>query len=282
MLRRPLVTLALLGPLLGGCDRFRTPPTPPRPRAVLPTAVTLNPTEDGWVLAATLTDGEQRDRAVVLVHQLASDRREWEPLLHRLRAPPAVTTLAVDLRGHGDSLRGPLGEGVQWTRFGTDPTAWGGVVKDVQAAVAYLAQQGVSRVVFVGSSLGASACVGATAGAVRVDGLVLLSPGLNYHGLEVRPSFASFLRAGGGGRRALVLGAAGDPPAAEAVPALAALGPGRVDAELFAGERRHGVSLCNARPARWDRVETFIRDALDARRPVAAPTAPAARPAGAR
>lgn len=273
MLRRRLVTLALLWPLLGGCDRFRAQPPPPRPRAVLPTAVTLSPTEDGWVLAATLTDGDQRDRAVILVHQLASDRREWEPLLHRLRAPPAVTTLALDLRGHGDSLRGPMGEGTQWTRFGTDPGAWGGVVKDVQAAVAYLAQQGVSRVVLVGSSLGASACVGATASAGRVDGLVLLSPGLNYHGLEIRPGFGAYLRAGGVSRRALILGAAGDPPAAEAIPALASLGAGRVESELFAGERRHGVSLCNARPARWDRIETFVREALDARRPAPAPPA---------
>jgi pimeloyl-ACP methyl ester carboxylesterase len=278
MLERRLVTLALLWPLLGGCDRFRAQPPPARPRALLPTAVTLAPTADGWVLAATLTEGEQRDRAVVLVHQLASDRREWEPLLHRLRASPAVTTLAIDLRGHGESLRGPLGEGVQWTRFGTDPAAWGGVVRDVQAAVAYLTQQGVSRVVLVGSSLGASACVGALQGAGRVDGLVLLSPGLNYHGLEVRPGFAAYLRAAGGSR-AFVLGAAGDPPAAEAVPALTALGVGRVEAELVAGERRHGVSLCNARPARWDRVETFVRNALDARRPVAAP---AARPTGGR
>lgn len=273
MLERRLLTLALLWPLMGGCDRFRAQPPPPRPRAVLPTAVTLPPTADGWVLGATLTEGEHRDRGVILVHQLASDRREWEPLLHRLRAAPAVTTLAIDLRGHGESLRGPMGEGVQWTRFGADSAAWGGVVRDVQAAVAYLAQLGVSRVVLVGSSLGASACVGATAGADRIDGLVMLSPGLSYHGLEVRPTFAAYLRGGGASRRALVLGASGDPPAAEAVPALAALGGGRVEAELFTGERRHGVSLCNARPARWDRVESFVRNALDARRPQGASTA---------
>lgn len=279
MLERRLLTLALLWPLMGGCDRFRAQPPPPRPRAVLPTAVSLPATTDGWVLAATLTEGEQRDRAVVLVHQLASDRREWEPLLHRLRAAPAVTTLAVDLRGHGDSLRGPMGEGVQWTRFGTDSAAWGGVVRDVQAAVSYLAQLGVSRVVLVGSSLGASACVGATVGEGRVDGLVLLSPGLNYHGLEVRPGFAAFLRAPSATRRALILGTAGDPPAAEAVPALTALGGGKVESELFAGERRHGVSLCNAHPARWDRVESFVRTSLDLRRPQ---TAPAARPNGGR
>lgn len=271
--------LALLVPLSAGCDLFRRDP-PPRavPRSALPTAVSLPPTPDGWALVGTLSQGSVSDRAVILVHQLASDRREWEPLLHRLRAPPAVTTLALDLRGHGDSVRGPLGDGVSWTRFGTDPAAWSGVVTDVDVAVRHLTQQGVRRFVLVGSSLGASACVGVASTRSEVGALVLLSPGLRYHGINVREPFGAFLRTADVGRRALVLGAAGDAPAAEAVPVLASLGVGRVEAELFPGERRHGVSLCNARPTRWDRVEAFVREALELRR--ATPPAAPARDGG--
>ena len=267
MSRLSLVSLAIVGPLVGGCDLFtRDPPQRPPARSVNPAQTVLPATDDGWSLAATFTQGDAVDRAVILAHQLASDRREWEPLLHRLRAPPAVTTLTVDLRGHGESVRGPLGDPVSWTSFGTDGAAWSGVVRDIEGAVRHLSRQGVRRVVLVGSSLGASACVRVGATRADVAAMVLISPGLRYHGIEVRDAFGAFIRGGERARRVMILGAAEDAPVAEAIPALSAAGVGRVEAETFAGERRHGVSLCNAHPERWDRVEAFIREVLELRR----------------
>lgn len=270
-MRRSLGFIVALEWLASGCDRFRAdPPAAAVVRRHEPEQVVLPATDDRWIPKATLVRGAEADRAVVLVHQLASDRREWAPLVHRLRESPAVTTLALDLRGHGESTHGPMGAAVSWTSFGTDPAAWAGVERDVLSAMVYLAGLPVRRVVLVGSSIGASACARVAASRPEVEALVMISPGLNYQGLEVRDQLSRFLRDPRGSRRVLLLGTAGDPPVAEALPVLASLGVGRVESSLFAGERRHGVSLCNTRAERWDRVETFIREALDARR--SAPT----------
>ena len=61
-------------------------------------------TPDGYVLSGTLTVPETRGKhpAVILVHQFRSDRSGWAPLVEKLNAR-GVATLALDLRGHGQS-----------------------------------------------------------------------------------------------------------------------------------------------------------------------------------
>lgn len=269
-MRRRLGLLAVLIPFAPGCDRFgRHDPPPAVVQRHEPEQVQLPPTSDRWVPRATLVRGATPERAVLLVHQLASDRSEWAPLVHRLREAPAITTLALDLRGHGESTLGPMGNAVSWTTFGTDASQWAGVVRDVTSAMVYLGQLQATRVVLVGSSIGASACARVASSRPEVEGLVMISPGLNYQGIDAREPFSAFMSGGHPPHRALLLGTAGDPPAAEALPVLARLGVGRVESSLFPNERRHGVSLCNTRSERWDRIESFIRQTLDA--PRAAP-----------
>jgi pimeloyl-ACP methyl ester carboxylesterase len=65
-----------------------------------------------------------------------STRSEWAPLLDRLHAHPALSTLALDLRGHGASTAGPDGTTLSYATF--DAAAWAGTAQDVLAAVAYV------------------------------------------------------------------------------------------------------------------------------------------------
>src|SRR5687767_13271715 len=67
-------------------------------------------TSDGVTIGATLRPGgDRRAPAVILVHQLATDREEWAPVIAKLAEPPGLTVLAIDLRGHGESTAGPEG-----------------------------------------------------------------------------------------------------------------------------------------------------------------------------
>lgn len=63
-------------------------------------------TPDGYTLSGTLTVPATRGRhpAVLLVHPFQSNREGWDPLVAKLNER-GLATLALDLRGHGRSLR---------------------------------------------------------------------------------------------------------------------------------------------------------------------------------
>nr|MBK7070627.1 hypothetical protein [Deltaproteobacteria bacterium] len=118
--------------LLGGCKRWRgggedagVPDAGPRG----PALVQLPPTEERWQWVGTLYPGaDGQTGAVLLLHQLGSNRAEWQPLIDRLQQPPAITVLSLDLRGHGDSVRGPQSDRQTWEGFGEDPARWAGLL----------------------------------------------------------------------------------------------------------------------------------------------------------
>ncbi len=242
-----------------------------RPSRPVPVSIQLPPTVDRWRPWATVAAGARPDLAVVLVHQLGSNRREWQPLVARLQQRDAITTLALDLRGHGDSVRGPRDERVSWESFGTDPERWMAAAYDVLAAVTYLRSQGAVRVVIVGSSMGASAALLAATGTLppgaptlldppEVNGLALLSPGLAYRGVDIREPMETWLTR----RRPLLLFAGErDGTSADAVSVLAPVQGQGLDRAVFPGASEHGVALCNAVPDRWVRLERWIRQTLD-------------------
>lgn len=285
---KPAPAVAFLAALLGAAchrtdgshDAAAERAGPSRP---VPVAIQLPPTVDRWRPWATVVAGARPDLGVVLVHQLGSNRREWQPLVDRLARGSAVTTLALDLRGHGDSVRGPRDEEVRWESFGTDPARWMGAAYDVMAAVTYLRAQGATRVVVVGSSVGATAALLAGTATLppgaaplldppEVHGLALVSPGLAYRGVDIREPMDVWLSRG---HPLLLLAGELDGPSAEAVSVLAPARALNVRREVFAGAAEHGVALCNAAPDRWTALERWIRQTLDP-----APPAPLVQPPG--
>lgn len=287
--RRPALCSVLLASLaLAACERRAAsppaePPTartaersaaepgtareaPPVPSA--PVEVEI-PTEDGIVVHGTLYPGASREApAVILVHQLGSTRAEWAPLVEALRAPPALTVLAIDLRGHGASTQGPRGD-ISYGAFDTD--AWALTSIDVITAAFYL-QNGPapvrpSRVAAVGSSIGATAVVRAGVNVASLDPLVLLSPGRAYHGVDgILPALDL------GARLVLAVSARDEVDSTETAAALARITHGR--AEVVDGGA-HGVALFAARETLVEELATFLREGL-ARAPGPAPSVPAA------
>ncbi len=255
-------------------------------------------TSDGWTLVADLRQGSPTRPAVVLVHQLSSNRGEWAPLIARLhRGNTPYTTLTLDARGHGESTRGPDGP-TRWQQFGNDSSRWDGMRRDVAAAISYLRAQHLdsSGFVLVGSSIGSTAVVRAAADEPAVLKLVMLSPGLAYRGLdtlEPLQRYASaerpvFLVAGDGDNtsadaahalaaraRGVDRNAIGDSLRADAGTAPDAVGAAGPDAErvheqIVTGTGAHGVALAapGVHPALWDEIAAWIDTA---------PIAPSAR-----
>ncbi len=232
-----------------------------------PVTLRLPATRDGWQLAATLWSGAPGapTGAVLLLHQLGSDRDEWRPLVERLQRAPAVMVLALDLRGHGDSVQGPTSTHQRWEEFGDDATRWVGVAVDAAAGLRPLVGVGGARtVVAIGSSLGGSAAFAGLASEPRVVGLGWVSPGLAYRGLDAVAPLHEFVSAPTAARRSLwMIAAEGDPGSTAAMATLAgAAGSVPVVRTVVAGSDAHGVALLNADPARWDALDRWARDAL--------------------
>ena len=154
--------------------------------------VTLQ-TSDGFTLSGTFmeTAGSSPFPACLLVHEVGKDRTVYAELQQKL-SDAGIDSLAIDLRGHGKSN---AGGSIDYHNFSEDQQ-WVAMSADLAAGLAWLrAQPSVdkTRIGIVGASIGANLAV-ITAADDMIGGaeppvacLALLSPGLNYHG--VQPNF---------------------------------------------------------------------------------------------
>jgi dienelactone hydrolase len=130
-------------------------------------------TDDGVTLAATWYEPSSRPApAVVLVHMLGRNRRDWDALASRL-ASEGIGALALDLRGHGES------QGL--------PSDLAAMVQDVRTARRFVSTRpdAGGRIGILGASLGATLAVIEAVDDQAVASVALLSPSLDYRGLRV-------------------------------------------------------------------------------------------------
>ncbi|OGR91558.1 MAG: hypothetical protein A2V88_12375 [Elusimicrobia bacterium RBG_16_66_12] len=141
-------------------------------------------TPDGWTLSADYHPPRRGGMVLVLAHGVGSSKREWERFAARLSSE-GVGSLAVDLRGHAESTKGPNGER-DFKDF--DATGeWVKAVADLRAAAAWLEARGVkpSRIAFGGASIGANLASQVSADREKAPCLLLLSPGPDYRGVRL-------------------------------------------------------------------------------------------------
>ncbi|MBI4059997.1 MAG: alpha/beta fold hydrolase [Elusimicrobia bacterium] len=195
-------------------------------------------TRDGWTIAAAYRPASKGAATVVLAHGVGSAGGEWARFAERLAAS-GVGTLALDLRGHAGSRRGPPGS----TDFaGFDARGWSSAVEDLRAAAAWLRARGVpdSRIAFGGASIGANLASLAAAERKSAPFLLLLSPSGDYRGVPLK------MRAG---LKAL---AAASPADSRAFVGVKELEGRKLSAALYA-PRGHGVQMFDD-PATFERV----------------------------
>ncbi len=254
--------LVLLAPLpLAARKRRRRPAEPtPVPRPADSYRVTIA-TKDGVLLAASWrpVPSEPGAPAVLLLNDFSRERREWEPLAPDFERR-GLATLAVDLRGHGESIRRSGGGRIAISpKLLADP---GGFPRDVDAACAWLRTH-TGKVGVLGLSLGGNLAVLATASGEADAGVAVSASRDRLDALAgKRPTRA---------RAILFLAAEADPGRAESARAFltAAAEPKRL--LLFAGPA-HDLQLFLDHPE----AKTAALDWLAAQLGAVLPPAPAA------
>lgn len=144
-------------------------------------------TDDGVTIAATFYRPSklrmEKVPVVILLHALGRTRSDWAAFAKECTAE-GYAALAIDLRGHGESLSFPGGVRT-WQEF-TD-FDFKAMHRDVKAAAAWITSRreaNEDRIAIVGASIGANLAINYSITDPRVRTVVLLSPGLNYRGVE--------------------------------------------------------------------------------------------------
>ncbi|MHB8798244.1 MAG: alpha/beta hydrolase [Thermoanaerobaculia bacterium] len=250
--------------------RRKPAPIPAVPRPYDPFEVTF-PTADGVRLHATWkpSPAGAGAPAVLLVHAFSRERRDLAELADELGAR-GFSTLAVDLRGHGESV---------WkggSRIGLSPslqTSPSGFPRDVEAACAWLRSR-APRIGVVGLSLSGNLAALATATGWADAGVAVSAYAERLPALAGSRPTAS--------RGLLVLASEADPGRADSARTLDAAGRDPKAVVLFPGAA-HALDLLTLEPDAKKAAIEWLEARLAPIPPfpvaTAAPEAPEAAPA---
>lgn len=138
-------------------------------------------TSDGVEIVGDYYTGSG-DKGALLLHMMPANRESWWGFALKLQER-GFHVLAIDLRGHGESAGGPEG----YKNF-TDEEHQASV-RDVKSGVQFLKNKGVidEELIIIGASIGANLALWYALDHTEIKRIVLLSPGLNYKGIETEP-----------------------------------------------------------------------------------------------
>jgi len=224
-----------------------------RPAGPGDTARTISlTTSDGVTIAATVYPVDAPDPpGLILIHMLGADRWTWEPVARRAQRA-GYLCLAFDMRGHGESrTRGS--ETLSYRQF--TATDWRGVAADIDAAKRALLQQGADpdNVALVGASVGANLALAYAADHGDVPAVVLVSPGLDYKGVQAEDALLAY-----GRRPVLLMTSEGDSYSAMSCTKLKRAAPGLCELREYKGAT-HGTALLDASTTAVEQVFLWLK-----------------------
>jgi dipeptidyl aminopeptidase/acylaminoacyl peptidase len=201
---------------------------------------------DGLKLVGTLyTPGDSPSPwpVVILLHMMWGDRGSWEDFSIQLTdADYAVFT--VDMRGHGDT-----GGELDWELAGNDlQQIWNylGAKPDIDE----------DRMAVLGASIGANLALVTGADNSNARTVVLLSPGLNYAGVETRDPLLTY-----GERPILIVASQEDTYAADSSGRLEEIALGETRLVMYQGAG-HGLHMFDREPGLADLIIDWLDEYL--------------------
>ena len=189
--------------------------------------------------------------AVLLLHMMPADHRSWSDFASVL-GRRGKHTLAIDFRGHGESTR--RGSDILAYEAFTDQQHQASIL-DVAAAHAWLINQEIQadHVVLMGASIGANLALEYLSTHPRLKTAVLLSPGLNYHGVTTENAVRKLQP----DQEILYVSSREDKEAADSVVELDRISPNTHDA-IWVNGSAHGTDLLRNDPFLSDQIAGWI------------------------
>ncbi|MEK7607012.1 MAG: alpha/beta fold hydrolase [Patescibacteria group bacterium] len=158
------------------------------------------PTNDGVEIVGSFLEAPAQKACALLLHMMPVTKESWYELMQKL-AERGISSLAIDLRGHGES-RQQGAKTLDYKKFSDEDHQK--TIHDVEVAVSWLKAQGIGedRVIIIGASIGANLALQYAAEHLSIKTVALLSPGLDYRGIktesaakQMKPEQSVFLAA---------------------------------------------------------------------------------------
>lgn len=148
-------------------------------------------TADGVKESTTFYKAKAAKGLVLLLHMLGRKSSDYFPLV-KLLLDRGLSVLSVDFRGHGASLESKQGA-VDFRNF--QDSDWHKLPADMDLILKSLPKTIWTKgqpIYIVGASIGANTAAITAANNPAVKAIILLSPGLDYHGLCPEDAVAQF------------------------------------------------------------------------------------------
>ena len=140
-------------------------------------------TPDNVTIVGNYYPLKEFDEAILLLHMMPQTKESWDMLAKKLQENNIVT-LAIDLRGHGESIK-KGSQTLDYTRFSDKEHQES--QRDVEAALNWLKKEtnlDLSSIYVGGASIGANLSLQALAEHSEIGKGFLLSPGFDYRGIK--------------------------------------------------------------------------------------------------
>jgi dienelactone hydrolase len=204
--------------------------------------------EDGVETRGILyTTGGTNPPGLVLVHAMGSGPEQWEPLARRAQQS-GIMSLAITMRGHG----GDSQEVRAYREFTRGD--WLGVLKDIEAAMGVLQEQGANPedLAVGGASIGANLALHYAAANQKAQAVVLVSPGLEYQGIKTEAAIKAL-----GRRPVLLVCTKRDAYSASSCARLKANASGLCELRQYEGAA-HGTDILSSSPNSVDQILVWL------------------------
>lgn len=214
-------------------------------------------TSDNIKIAADFYNIQNPISWCILIHMMPATKESWQEFARELQRKN-YASLAIDLRGHGESDGGASG----YLNFSDQEHQKG--ILDVEAAVDYLIKErkvAPDKIILIGASIGANLALRYVVNP-SADGktAVLFSPGLNYKGIKTEPLVKN-LKAG---QKVFFISAKDDKRSggnnAKMNQKLYDLTPAGVEKQIKIYEAGgHGTDILKSRPELKDKIIEFLK-----------------------
>ncbi|MFA6953181.1 MAG: alpha/beta fold hydrolase [Patescibacteria group bacterium] len=129
-------------------------------------------------------------RVALLLHMMPATKESWQAFAEGL-LEKEISSLAIDLRGHGQSLD-QIGQVLNYQNFGD--LQHQASAKDVEAALTWLKNRGFkeNNIAIVGASIGANLALQEMGYKPEYKIVVAISAGSDYRGIQPAPFISSY------------------------------------------------------------------------------------------